>query len=1318
MNECVGKTILKTFDLFPSAPPAPENARGRHRTFAWLLAATGAVSIALLLVSLLAAGRAAQDFRDVNLSGSLRFRSLWVYGTTHQRFAQGAPDMGVAVQMDTMRGIRRRLSEHYPGAVAATDPAWNAFSLSLQQTGQVDWRTANALRVASNILTGQIEEEASAQNASAASLLVLGLAGLFCALAACGFLLTRLRAAETEMCLALADLQENRDLFLRSINAMQEAYIVQDQDGIVLLCNADAERLLGVATKELIGSPVMRSGWRFLRETGEELTHTEHPSWQALKTGQPQEAAVVGLERPFQETAWFSTKSAPIFHVGQAVPYAAVITFSDISAGKKAEEALRVQEDAVQREREFQAAMLESLQAGIVACDADGVLTLFNRAAREFHGLPEQSLPPEEWAQHFDLFEPDGMTPLATEEIPLFRAWRGEVVRDAEMVIAPKDRLARTLLASGQAIYGSDGQKLGAVVAMHDITARRRIERELSRLASIVQSSEEAILAMTLDGTIVSWNAGAERLYGYAEEEIIGHHASVLVPGGQVSVVDGVIPRLLRGETIAPVEVVRQRRNGAVLNLALTFSPLHDENGESGNGKIVGLSCISRDITAQRQAEDALRESEVRLRYLSDAAFEGIAVSQNGVILDANAAFLTLYGYDREQILGLDGINLAVPEDRALVRRKIVTGEEDAYEARCLRRDGSTFQAELRGRMVLWGGQPARVTAVRDITERKEMEDALRAGHQIVEESAARLAEAQRIAKVGSWEYDPLGGEVVWSGEMFRLLGRAPEAGVPPFEEAMAHYHPEDAPALKSLVQRAMREGAGYSLDLRGNPSVFGDGVTRWYHTTGEVTQEETGRVVRLTGTLADVTERKEMESTLRRSEEALRAMLGSAPVILYAADTNGLVTLSEGTGLAALGLAPGEAVGRSVFEFTEGDAVMTEAARRALAGEAVSCDMRSGTLCLHVDLKPQRDADGTITGIIGVCFDITERAQSEERFRVLFEQSSDAHLLFDDDGIIDCNAAALTMMRCTDKARLLGVHPSRLSPECQPDGRLSREKGDEMCALARKNGTHHFEWVRLALDGTEIPVAVTLTEVTLNERRVLLSVWHDLTERKEAEQQIKDYMVILEFQKNQLEETNKELEALATTDGLTGLKNRRTFGEKLTEEHARAVRYHQPLSLLLLDVDHFKQYNDTFGHPAGDVVLRSVAQALGSTARDTDVAARYGGEEFVLILPQTEEAGALVIAERIRTVIAEGEWELRPVTVSVGVATLSLDTPTPDSLTACADKALYYSKEAGRNRVTHGNPSAPFIASRPARPKRPRAAKIAAESASQAEPK
>lgn len=314
------------------------------------------------------------------------------------------------------------------------------------------------------------------------------------------------------------------------------------------------------------------------------------------------------------------------------------------------------------------------------------------------------------------------------------------------------------------------------------------------------------------------------------------------------------------------------------------------------------------------------------------------------------------------------------------------------------------------------------------------------------------------------------------------------------------------------------------------------------------------------------------------------------------------------------------------------------------------------------------------------------------DRFRVLFEQSSDAHLLFDDNGIIDCNAAALTMMRCSDKARLLGVHPARLSPERQPDGRLSHEKGDEMCALARQNGSHHFEWARLALDGTEIPVAVTLTEVMLSDKPVLLSVWHDLTERKQAEQQIKDYMVILEFQKDQLEDSNRNLELLATTDGLTGLKNRRTFQDRLIEEHARAMRYHQPLSLLMLDVDHFKQYNDSFGHLAGDAVLKSVGAMLEHMTRGTDLAARYGGEEFVVILTQTDEAGAVIISERIHAAIAGAAWNERPVTASLGICTLTLDTPTPEAMIACADKALYCSKEGGRNQVTHGNPAAPLV--------------------------
>ena len=175
-----------------------------------------------------------------------------------------------------------------------------------------------------------------------------------------------------------------------------------------------------------------------------------------------------------------------------------------------------------------------------------------------------------------------------------------------------------------------------------------------------------------------------------------------------------------------------------------------------------------------------------------------------------------------------------------------------------------------------------------------------------------------------------------------------------------------------------------------------------------------------------------------------------------------------------------------------------------------------------------------------------------------------------------------------------------------------------------------------------------------------------------------------LEIKQAALEEANLRLDALATTDGLTGVKNRRAFGEKLAEEITRSTRYGPPLSLLLLDVDKFKQYNDTFGHPAGDEVLKTVARLLLEQARATDFVARYGGEEFTLVLPDTGVEGAVVMAERLRAVLEAAPWAQRAVTASFGAATLSREINTDTALIGAADRALYDSKENGRNRVTH----------------------------------
>lgn len=142
---------------------------------------------------------------------------------------------------------------------------------------------------------------------------------------------------------------------------------------------------------------------------------------------------------------------------------------------------------------------------------------------------------------------------------------------------------------------------------------------------------------------------------------------------------------------------------------------------------------------------------------------------------------------------------------------------------------------------------------------------------------------------------------------------------------------------------------------------------------------------------------------------------------------------------------------------------------------------------------------EGHAAGTVGTLRDVTERRRAEERFRVLFEYSSDAHLIFDENGIIDCNNAALALLRCS-KEQILGLHPARLSPERQPDGRLSMEKCAEMDRIATERCRHRFEWTHRRFDGTEIPVEVTLTPVQLDGKRVLLVVWHDLSERKAAE--------------------------------------------------------------------------------------------------------------------------------------------------------------------------------------------------------------------------
>jgi diguanylate cyclase (GGDEF)-like protein len=170
------------------------------------------------------------------------------------------------------------------------------------------------------------------------------------------------------------------------------------------------------------------------------------------------------------------------------------------------------------------------------------------------------------------------------------------------------------------------------------------------------------------------------------------------------------------------------------------------------------------------------------------------------------------------------------------------------------------------------------------------------------------------------------------------------------------------------------------------------------------------------------------------------------------------------------------------------------------------------------------------------------------------------------------------------------------------------------------------------------------------------------------------------------LEAANTKLYSLATTDGLTGLTNHRTFQDMLRREWDLARANGEPLSLLLIDVDHFKQFNDQYGHQAGDQVLMMVGKTLRDTTREGDQVARYGGEEFAVILKETNPANAIVVAERFRKAIEQNMWGTRTITASIGVSTLAEDMSGTDALIEAADIALYVSKRRGRNCSTHSD--------------------------------
>ena len=269
----------------------------------------------------------------------------------------------------------------------------------------------------------------------------------------------------------------------------------------------------------------------------------------------------------------------------------------------QANDDLRLSNLAVRESEQRYRQLIKSLPAAVYTTDAEGFITLYNEAARMLWGR-EADIGKDLWCGSHKIFNPDG-SELPPADCPMATTLKeGRPIRGQEIIIERPDGTRRNVLPYPDPIWDANGKIIGAVNMLLDITDIKRAEEVSRRLAAIVESSDDAILSRNLDGMIMSWNRGAEWLFGYAAAEIVGQSITTLMPPNCPSEEMNVLERIRNGERIEHYETVRRRKDGTLVEVSMTVSPLKDDQGN-----IVGISKIMRNIAGRKQAERELERA-------------------------------------------------------------------------------------------------------------------------------------------------------------------------------------------------------------------------------------------------------------------------------------------------------------------------------------------------------------------------------------------------------------------------------------------------------------------------------------------------------------------------------------------------------------------------------------------------------------------------------------------------------------------------------------------------------------------------------------
>jgi diguanylate cyclase (GGDEF)-like protein/PAS domain S-box-containing protein len=530
-----------------------------------------------------------------------------------------------------------------------------------------------------------------------------------------------------------------------------------------------------------------------------------------------------------------------------------------------------------------------------------------------------------------------------------------------------------------------------------------------------------------------------------------------------------------------------------------------------------------------------------------------------------------------------------------------------------------------------------------------------------------QLSEAQKLTHLGSWEWDCATGQLSWSDELYRILGLDPEQIPPSCQGFLERVHPEDRAALETRLRAELESGeptAPYYFRL-----VLADGAIRVIRGQSEVLRESGGGPPTMIGTCHDMTELKTAEEALSASEERFHSIFQATPDLLsITRQKDGSYLEVNEAFLRELGYPRGQVIGRP-----EGELGIWNERERAGVARALEEIGELGDLEVHFKARSGRELAGILSAryleihgercILKLFKDISERKRIEEelaRLASIVESSDDAIMATDPGGIITIWNAGAEKTFGISAGEIKGKHLNTLAPLER------REYLARLCqGSAESEQVTHLDLVHQRKDGSQIHLSLNLSPLRDADGGAvgLSGIARDVTVRTEREETIRHQ---------------------ALHDPLTDLPNRKLFMDFLALEVAQARRNRRNLAVLFLDLDHFKQINDSLGHAAGDLLLQAVAQRLKGCVRESDTVARIGGDEFNVLMPdlhQVDDVGTVVgkIMGVFETPFLLDNVEVSAAT-SIGVSMFPEDGNSSSELVQKADSAMYVAKQKSGN--------------------------------------